>query len=86
MAESNGGGRLNDHEERLVRLEAARKELEESFIVMAHLETKSAARVKEHAEFIARHEQVIREIDDKLTRSFGVVGKMQGGIESGPTN
>jgi hypothetical protein len=53
---------------------------------MAHLETKAAARVKVHAEFIARHEQVIREIDDKLNALIGVVGRMQGGIESGPIN
>jgi hypothetical protein len=53
MAEFNGGNRLDDHEQRLARLEAARKELEDSFIVMTHLETKAAARVKEHAEFIA---------------------------------
>ena len=85
MAEPNGGGRLNDHEERIARLEAARRELEDSFIVMAHLETKSAARVKEHAEFIARHEQVIREIDDKLNALIDVVGRMQGGIESRPS-
>jgi len=82
MAEPNGSGKLSDHEDRIARLEAARKELEESFIVMAHLETKSAARVKEHAEFIARHEQVIREIDDKLNALIDVVGKMQGGMES----
>jgi len=85
MAEPNGGGRLNDHEERISRLEAARKELEDSFIVMAHLETKSAARLKEHAEFIAHHEQVIREIDDKLNALIDVVAKMQGGIESRPS-
>jgi hypothetical protein len=47
MAELNGG---------IARLEAARRELEDSFIVMTHLETKAAARVKEHAEFIAAHE------------------------------
>ena len=82
MAEPNGSGKLSDHEDRIARLEAARKELEESFIVMAHLETKSAARVKEHAEFIARHEQVIREIDDKLNALIDVAGKMQGGMES----
>jgi len=52
--------RLDDHELRLTRLEAARKELEDSFIVMTHLETKAAARVKEHAEFIADHETAIR--------------------------
>jgi flagellar biosynthesis chaperone FliJ len=61
MAEPNGSGKLKDHEERIARLEAARRELEDSLIVMAHLETKSAARVKEHAEFIAGHEQAIRE-------------------------
>jgi len=77
MAELNGG-------DRLTRLEAARKELKDSFIVMAHLETKSAARIREHAEFIARHEQVMREIDGKLNALNGIVGRMQGGIESGP--
>ena len=85
MAEPNGDSRLNDHLERKARLEAARRELEDSFIVMAHLETKSAARVKEHAEFIACHEQVIREIDDKLNALIDVVARMQGGIESRPS-
>src|SRR5208283_2786773 len=41
MAEPTGDGKLNDHEGRKARLEAARKELEDSFIVMTHLETKS---------------------------------------------
>jgi hypothetical protein len=56
MAEPHGNGKLNDHEERIPRLEAARKEIEDSLIVMAHLETKSAGRIKEHSEFIADHE------------------------------
>ena len=60
MAELNGGNRLDDHEQRIARLEAARRELEDSFIVMTHLETKAAARVKEHAEFIAEHEVLLR--------------------------
>jgi hypothetical protein len=84
MAGHDGNGKPNDHEERIARLEAARKELEDSVIVTAHLETKSAARVKEHAEFIAHHEQVIREIDDKLNALIDVSGRMQGGIESRP--
>jgi hypothetical protein len=82
MAVHDGNGRPN--EERMARLEAVRKELEDSVIVTAHLETKSAARVKEHAEFIAHHEQVIREIDDKLNALIDVSGRMQGGIESRP--
>ncbi len=84
MAESNGTNRLDDHEQRLAKLEAARKELEDSFIVMAHLETKAAARVKEHAEFIAGHQQAIQEIDAKLNALIDIVGKMQGGMESRP--
>jgi uncharacterized coiled-coil protein SlyX len=84
MAEGNGTNRLDDHEQRLVKLEAARKELEDSFIVMAHLETKAAARVKEHAEFLVGHQQAIQEIDAKLNALIDIVGKMQGGIESRP--
>jgi len=81
LAEPDGNGKPTDHEERIARLEAAQKDLEGLFIVMPHLETKSAARVKEHAGFIARHEQVIREIDDKLNAIIDVVARMQGGIE-----
>ena len=57
MAESNGGGRIDDHEERIKKLEAARREMEDTMIVMAHLESKAAARIKEHAEFIAYMEE-----------------------------
>jgi len=92
MAEPHGNGKRDDHEERIARLEAARKEMEDALIVMAHLETRSSARIKEHAEFIARHEefvayheQIIREIDDKLNALIAVVSKMQGGIESHPS-
>jgi hypothetical protein len=84
MSETNGGNRLNDHEERLANLEAARRELEDSFIVMTHLETKAAARVKEHAEFIAGHQQAIQEIDAKLNALVDI-GKMQGGMETRPS-
>ena len=45
MAESKGTNRFNDHEQRLAKLEAARKELEDSFIVMAHLETKAVPHI-----------------------------------------
>ena len=51
--------------------------------MMTHLETKSAARVKEHAEFIAHHEQVIREIDDKLMRSSMWSGGCRAGSNRG---
>jgi hypothetical protein len=46
MPGSNGGGKLDDHDERIAELGAARREMEDAFIVMAHLETKAAARSK----------------------------------------
>jgi hypothetical protein len=89
MAESKENGKSSDHEERIAKLEAARRELEDSFIVMAHLETKSAARIKEHAEFIAGQEAAMRlhtrkmtEFDDKLNAVIDIIGKRQGGMES----
>jgi hypothetical protein len=63
--------------------------LEDSFIVMARLETKSASRIREHAEFIAGQEAAMRlhtqrmsEFDEKLNALINIVGKMQGGMES----
>jgi 4'-phosphopantetheinyl transferase EntD len=87
MAERNG----HDHETRLATLEAARKEMEDTMVVMAHLEAKSAARIKEHAEFIAGqeaamklHTQKMNEFDDKLNALINVVAPMRGGMEFRP--
>jgi len=69
MAESNGGGL----ERRVAALEAARIELEDAMLVHATLESRAAQRIKEHAHFIARHEEIMGEIDDKLN---GVIGTL----------
>ena len=82
MAEPNGSGRIDDHEERLKRLEAARREMEDALVVMAHLESKAAARIKEHAQFISDHQTAMLEFDGKLNALIAIVGRMQGGIES----
>ena len=74
---------MNDnHEERIAKLEAARIEREDAFIVMTHLETKASARIKEHAEFIAHHETMMSEFDEKLNALIDIVGRMQGGAEA----
>lgn len=49
-------GNSSDHEKRIRKFEAARKDVEDALIVMAHLETKASARVKEHADFLAEHD------------------------------
>ncbi len=70
--------------------------MEDARVVMAHLETKSSARIKEHADFIsshqhhiefmqaadARHALKMAEFDDKLNVLIDMIGRQQGGIES----
>ncbi|HWF47438.1 MAG TPA: hypothetical protein VG168_10565 [Bryobacteraceae bacterium] len=89
MAEPNGRGRLDDHEARIKRLEEARKEVEDALVVMSHLESKAAARVKEHAQFIAEHqaamesyekraaqqEQRTRELDERMDKLVLSIGE-----------
>lgn len=82
MAETNGCGSIDDDEDGLGKLEAARKEMEDALVVMAHLEWKSAARIKEHAQFISDHQAAMLEFDGKLNALIDIVDRMQGGIES----
>jgi|GEM_PF-3341020 len=61
MAENNGG----DLERRVSVLEQARKEMEDTMVVMAHLEATAGRRIKEHAQFIADHHDSMRDFDAK---------------------
>jgi hypothetical protein len=81
MAETNGGGRLDDA--RLSKLEAAMLEVNDALIVMAHLETKAAARVKEHAQFIGEHDSRIAqqdkhsaELDARVDKLVSAIGEL----------
>lgn len=81
MSARDGG----DLESRVTTLEKARKELEDAMLVHAVLEAKSAARIKEHAEFIARHEafksrheMMMAEFDDKVNALIDVIMKRNG--------
>jgi hypothetical protein len=84
MSARDGG----DLESRVSTLEKARKELEDAMLVHAVLEAKSAARLKEHAEFIARHEafhsrheMMMAEFDEKLNALIDIIMKRNGGPE-----
>jgi hypothetical protein len=56
---------MDDFETRLKVLENAHRELEESFIVMTHLETKQSRLIKEQAEYMAGHEVRLREAEQR---------------------
>lgn len=56
---------MDDFETRLKVLENAHREIEESFIVMTHLETKQSRMIKEQAEYMAGHEVRLREADQR---------------------
>jgi hypothetical protein len=83
---------MNDnHEERIGKLEAARKELEDSFLVMTHLETKQsnvikglAERQAERDQFERVHQLRMQEFDEKLNALIDIVSRMQGGMEARP--
>lgn len=50
--------------------------MEDTLVVMAHLESKSAARIKDHAQFISDHQAAMLEIDGKLNALIHIVGRM----------
>lgn len=50
----------------LSRIRHKFSELEDAMLVQVHLEAKAGKRIKEHAEFIARHEEAIRSLDIRL--------------------
>ncbi len=57
---------MSDHESRITALEHARKELEDAMIVMAHLEKAQVERTKEHAAYLASHEESLRDHDSRM--------------------
>lgn len=69
-------------EERVSNLEKARADIEDALTVMAHLEMRQSETLKSHSEFIARHEFVMREIEDKLNAIINVVMRREGGAEA----
>jgi len=56
---------MNDHESRITALEAARKEIEDSLIIMAHLETKQSTLLREQAEYMTIHEKRLRQAEEQ---------------------
>jgi hypothetical protein len=68
---------------RVTTLAKARKELGDAMLVHAVLEAKSAARIKEHAEFIVKHEIMMAEFDGKLSALIDILMmKREGGPEA----
>jgi formate dehydrogenase maturation protein FdhE len=50
---------------RLTRLEAARKEVEDSLVVMAHLEARQSRMLKEHAEYMAELDARLKQAEQQ---------------------
>ena len=66
----------DDHERRIRALEEARKELEDSFLVMAHLETKQSNVIKQQAEAIEEQRKLNQETDKRIADLVSVIGKL----------
>jgi|GraSoiStandDraft_50_1057286.scaffolds.fasta_scaffold2187389_1 limonene-1,2-epoxide hydrolase len=69
--------------ERMEALEKAHKELEDSFIVLTHVETKMSQLLKDQTEYVANHEQRLREqaerdrvLDERIDKLVSAIGDL----------
>lgn len=76
MADGNGAYRWEeDMSRRMAALEKAHKELEDSFIVMTHLETKMSQMLKQQAEYLSGHDQRLDQIDERIDKLVSAIGE-----------
>jgi len=68
---------------RVRTLEDARKDLEDAMVVHAYLEKKAAERIKEHAIWLAYHEEQMRhqvkfnsDLDERIANLVSAIGEM----------
>ena len=66
----------DDHERRIRALEEARRELEDSFLVMTHLETKQSNVIKQQAEAIEEQRKLNQETDKRIADLVSAIGKL----------
>ena len=66
----------DDHERRIRALEEARKELEDSFLVMTHLETKQSNVMKQQAEAIEEQRKLNQDTDKRIADLVSAIGKL----------
>ncbi len=76
---------MNDHEIRIKALEEARKELEDSFLVMTHLETKQSNVIKQQAQATEElqkqaeeQRKLNRETDRRISELVSAIGALIG--------
>jgi hypothetical protein len=77
------GDPFEDLMARVRTLEDARKDLQDAMIVHAHLEKQAAERVKEHAIWLADHEDRLRQqvefdrgLDERIDKLVSAIGEM----------
>lgn len=76
---------MNDHETRIKALEQARKELEDAFLVMTHLETKQSNLIKIQADEteklraqMAEQRRLNQETDKRIADLVSAIGTLIG--------
>jgi formate dehydrogenase maturation protein FdhE len=74
---------LPNFEERLKTLEEANRELRDSLVVIAHLETRQSSLIKDQAEYLAIHEVRLRqsearnkEVDERIENFVSAIGAL----------
>ena len=62
------------------RLENARKELEDSFIVLMHIETRAAQALRQHSEWLANQDERISKHDAEIAESNARLKHIETGL------
>ena len=69
--------------ERMAALEKAHKELEDSFIVLTHVETKMSQMLRDQADYVASHEKRLQEqaerdriLDERIDKLVSAIGDL----------
>ncbi len=58
----------------MLNLEAARNELEDALIVTAHLQQRQSQLLREQSEYVASHEERLREMDERIEKLVSAAG------------
>jgi hypothetical protein len=81
MAETNGSHDWRQEmERRMVPLQKAHKELEDSFIVLTQVETRMSNLLREQAEYMAGHEGRISEMETMRAASEARLQRIETGL------
>ncbi len=70
--------------ERLSAVEQTQKNIQATQAILSELALHTATRIRDHEEWLKRHQLAMEEFDGKLNALIDIISRNQGGIEAKP--